>query len=122
MSAEHQLVLGRRLTIHLGAADRCVEAGHQRHTPLGTELLLRAHRAHLHGATVLRGIEGFGHSTHIHRAGVWTMVDRTPLVIVVIDTADRVDAFVRANGDLLSQCLTTVSEVRIVGRPVGTAP
>jgi PII-like signaling protein len=113
------LVPARRLTIHLTLADHFHEQGHTRHTPLGTELLLRAHRAGMAGATTVHGVEGFGHSHKIHRQPVWGLVDRAPIIVMIIDTSDRIDAFIAANRELFRECLATVSELKMVPRPAG---
>jgi PII-like signaling protein len=114
-----RLVPARRLTIHLTLADHFHEHGHTRHTPLGTELLLRAHRAGMSGATTVHGVAGFGHSHKIHRQPVWGLVDRAPIIVMIVDTAERIDAFIAANQELFRECLATVSDLRMVPRPGG---
>lgn len=74
----------RRLTIFIGESD------HHGHTPLATEIVQRAHAAGLAGATVLRGVEGFGASNHVHTTRILSLSDDLPMVVVIIDTpADR---------------------------------
>jgi len=114
-----RLVPARRLTIHLTLADHFHEHGHTRHTPLGTELLLRAHRAGMAGATTVHGVAGFGHSHKIHRQPVWGLVDRAPIIVMIVDTAERIDAFIAANRELFRECLATVSDLKMVPRPGG---
>lgn len=113
------LVPARRLTIHLTLADHFHEHGHTRHTPLGTELLLRAHRAGMAGATTVHGVEGFGHSHKIHRQPVWGLVDRAPILVMIVDTAERIDAFIAVNRELFGECLATVRDLLMVPRPGG---
>lgn len=108
------LVRARRLTVHLGFADHFdVHRRHQR-TPLGTELIFRAHKAGLRGATTLHGVEGFGHSDKIHHTPTWGLVDRAPSIVIIIDTADRIDAFIQANEELFGQCLATISDLQVL--------
>lgn len=113
------LVPGRRLTIHLTLADHFHENGHARHTPLGTELVHRAHKAGMAGATTIHGIEGFGHSHKIHHQPVWGLVDHAPILVMIVDTAERIDAFIAANRELFRECLATVSNLRMLPRPEG---
>ena len=62
------------------------------------ELLLKAARADgLAGATVLRGIVGFGHRGELIRHSRWTLVDHVPVVVEIVDAADRITHFVRAS-------------------------
>lgn len=112
-----QFVTARRLTIHLSLADHFHERGRTQRTPLATELLLRAHRAGMAGATTIHGVEGFGHSQKIHHRPVWSLVDRGPIIVVIVDRPDRVDAFIAANRELFGECLATVSDVRVIPRP-----
>ena len=113
------LVRARRLTIHLSLADHFHERGRTRHTPLGNELVLRAHHAGMAGATTIHGVEGFGHSHKIHRQPVWGLIDRGPIIVMIVDTADRIDAFIAANRELFRECLATVSDLKMVPRPDG---
>ncbi|HEY3873463.1 MAG TPA: DUF190 domain-containing protein, partial [Actinocrinis sp.] len=64
-----------RLTIFVGESDRF------HHRPLYAEIVNRAHQAGLAGATVLRGIEGYGASTHIHTTRILSLTEDLPLVI-----------------------------------------
>lgn len=113
------LITAKRLTIHLTWADHFHEQGHTNHTPLGTELLLRAHRAGMAGATTVHGAEGFGLSNKIHRQPVWGLIDRAPIIVMIVDSADRIDGFVAANQELFRECLATVSDLKMIPRPHG---
>ncbi len=112
------LVSARRLTVHLGMSDH-VHDGRAGHTPLGAELLHRAHRAGLAGATTIHGTQGFGHSRTVHREPVWGLVDHGPAVLMFVDTAERIERFITANRELFGQCLATVSDLTMVPRPDG---
>lgn len=109
-----RMVAARRLTIHLTLADHFHEGGRTRHTPLGTELLFRAHRAGLAGATIVHGVEGFGHSHKIHNQPTWGLVDRAPILVMIVDTAEAIDTFISANRALFAECLATVNDLRLV--------
>jgi uncharacterized protein len=69
-----------RLTVLVGESDRW----HRR--PLYTEIVHRAHQAGLAGATVLRGVEGFGSTSLIHTARLLSLSDDLPVVIIIVDT------------------------------------
>ena len=84
---------GERLTIFVGETDQ------HRHRPLYTEIVERAHEAGLAGATVLRGIEGYGASSHIHTTAILRLSEDLPVVIVIVDTSDRIDAFLARLAD-----------------------
>lgn len=53
----------------------------------------RAHRAGFAGASVLRGIEGFGTSNHIHTTRLLSLSEDLPVLVIIVDTDQRVRAF-----------------------------
>ena len=105
-----------RLSIYLGNADT------HRHKALSGEILHRAHRAGLAGATTLQGIEGFGHSSTIHGTPRWRLVDRTPVTVHLIDSPARIRAFLPQLDDLANDCLIVCDEVHVLGQPQPRSP
>jgi hypothetical protein len=71
------------------------------------------------GASILHGAEGYGYSGKIHHAPVWSLVDRAPIIVLIVDTADRIEAFIAANYELFAECVATVSDLRLLARPGG---
>jgi uncharacterized protein len=98
----------RRLTIFIGESD------HFGHTPLATEIVQRAHAAGMAGATVLRGVEGFGASNHIHTTRILSLSDDLPMVVIIIDNHDRIDAFLPQLDELITEGLVIVDDVEVV--------
>jgi hypothetical protein len=99
-----------RLSIYLGNADI------YRQRTLSGEILHRAHRAGLAGGTTLQGIEGFGHSTTIHTTPRWSVRDRTPITVYLIDTPEKMRAFLPQLADLAGKCLIVRDEVEVLDR------
>jgi uncharacterized protein len=98
-----------RLTIYLGESDTW------HHRPLYTELVHRAHAAGLAGASVFRGIEGFGSSsTVVHTSRLLSLSDDLPVAVVVVDTAERIEAFLPQVDELVDEGLVTLEEVTVV--------
>lgn len=97
-----------RLSVYLGNADI------HRHRSVSGEILSRADRAGMGGACTLQGIEGFGHSAKIHDRPVWRLVDRTPVTVHIIDTEQRIRAFVSQLDDLADSCLMVFDRVDVV--------
>jgi uncharacterized protein len=99
---------GERLTIFVGETDQ------HDHRPLYTEIVERAHAAGLAGATVLRGVEGFGASSHIHTTRILRLSEDLPVVIVIVDTTERIDGFLPLLDDLIAEGLVVREEVDVV--------
>ena len=89
----------RRLTVYLGESDTW------HHKPLYSELVHRAHAAGLAGASVLRGIEGFGSSSRIHTSRLLSLSEDLPVVVVVVDEPERIDAFLPQVEELVTEGL-----------------
>ena len=104
----------RRLTIFIGESDR------HGHTPLATEIVQRAHKAGLAGASVFRGVEGYGASNHIHTTRILSLSDDLPMMVVIIDTDARIQSFLPELDELVTGGLVTIEDVEVlkyVGRP-----
>ena len=104
----------KRLTIFIGESD------HHGHTPLATEIVQRAHQAGLAGASVFRGIEGYGASNHIHTTRILSLSDDLPIAVVIVDTDERIRRFVSDLDDLIDEGLVIIDDVEVikyVGRP-----
>jgi PII-like signaling protein len=98
----------RRLSIFIGESDR------HGHTPLATEIVQRAHAAGLAGASVFRGVEGYGASNHIHTTRILSLSDDLPMLIVIVDRPEAIDAFVTGLDELITEGLVLVDDVDVV--------
>lgn len=85
------------------------------HKPLVHELIARAHRFGLAGASAFRGVEGFGASQTVHTSRILDLSDKLPMMVLIIDTLDRVEAFLPQLGDLSIGGVITIDDVTIVG-------
>lgn len=98
----------KRLTIFVGESDQ------HGHTPLATEIVHRAHRAGLAGASVFRGIEGYGASKHVHTTRLLSLSDDLPIAVVIVDTPEHIDAFLPQLDELITEGLVIVEDVEVV--------
>ena len=98
----------KRLTVFVGESDR-----HQ-HKPLYAEIVHRAHQAGLAGASVLRGIEGFGASHHVHTTRLLSLSENLPVVIVLVDDAGRIEQFLPELDELITEGLVVIDDVDVV--------
>jgi PII-like signaling protein len=101
-----------RLTVLVGESDTW------EHRPLYHEIVHRAHAAGLAGASVFRGMEGYGASHHIHTTRILSLSEDLPLAIVIVDAPDRIRAFLPQLDELVTNGLAFVDEVEVV-RHVG---
>ena len=73
----------------------------------------------LAGATVFRGIEGFGASSRIHTARILSLSEDLPIAVIIVDTPDRIRGFLPALDELVTEGLVLIDEcevIRYVGR------
>lgn len=94
-----------RLTVFVGDGDR------HRHTPLYVEIVHRAHRAGLAGASVFHGIEGFGRSGRVHTSRLVSVGEDLPVCVVIVDTDERIRRFLPQLDGIITDGLVTVEPV-----------
>ncbi|MEU1404935.1 DUF190 domain-containing protein [Streptomyces sp. NPDC005728] len=97
-----------RLTVFIGEDDTW------HHRPLYSEIVHRAHAAGVAGASVFRGIEGFGASSHVHTSRLLPLSEDLPVAIVVVDTEERVRAFLPQLDELVVEGLVTLEECEVI--------
>jgi uncharacterized protein len=82
--------------------------------PLFTEIVHRAHQAGLAGASVFRGIEGYGKSHHIHTSRILSLAEQLPCSIVIVDTDAKIRAFLPQLDELVTEGLVILDQVEVV--------
>lgn len=97
-----------RLSIFIGESDTW------HHKPLYAEIVHRAHQAGLAGATVVRGIEGYGATSHIHTTHLFRLSEDLPLLIVIVDAEDRIRDFLPQLDELDISGLMILDEVDVI--------
>ncbi|OBK84834.1 hypothetical protein A5649_03435 [Mycolicibacter heraklionensis] len=104
-----------RLTVFLGESDTW------HHKPVYSEIVHRARRVGLAGASVFRGIEGYGASSAIHTTRLLSMSEDLPVSVIIVDAAERIRAFLPELDELVTEGLILLDEVEVI-RHVGRAP
>ena len=98
----------QRLTIIVGESDT-VE-----HRPMYTEIVHRAHAAGLAGASVFRGVEGYGAGSRVHTTRILSLAEDLPVSVVIVDTAERIQAFLPTLEEIVVDGLVLVEDVQVV--------
>jgi PII-like signaling protein len=97
-----------RLTVFVGEDDRW------HHRPLYTEIVHRAHAGGLAGASVFRGIEGYGASSRIHTTRLLSLSEDLPVSIVIVDAEEKIRAFLPQLDELVTQGLVIIDPVEVI--------
>jgi PII-like signaling protein len=97
-----------RLTVFVGESDQW------HHRPLASEIVRRARAAGLAGATVFRGVEGFGASSVVHTTRLLSLSEDLPVAVVIVDEEDRVRAFLPELDELVGEGLVVLDEVEVI--------
>ncbi len=105
MQIPHEAVL---LRIFLGESDRW------EHKPLYEAIVLKARELHLAGATVLRGPMGFGKSSRLHTAKILRLSLDLPLVIEIVDSEEKIQAFLPVLDKMMGGGLVTLEKVKVI--------
>jgi uncharacterized protein len=99
---------GKLLRIFIGESDRW---GHQ---PLYEAIVLKARELGLAGATVLRGPMGFGASSRLHTAKILRLSEDLPVIIEIVDSEEKIRAFLSGIEAMIQDGLVTLETVEIV--------
>jgi len=105
MQIPHEAVL---LRIFIGESDRW------EHKPLYEAIVLKARELHLAGATVLRGPMGFGKSSRLHTAKILRLSMDLPLVIEIVDSEEKINAFLPVLDPMIGGGLVTLEKVKVI--------
>ncbi|MBX6323288.1 MAG: DUF190 domain-containing protein [Rhodospirillaceae bacterium] len=84
------------------------------HRPFYEAVVLKAREMHLAGATVLRGPMGFGHSSRLHTAKILRLSEDLPVVIEIVDSEDRINAFLPVLNEMMDRGLVTLERVQVL--------
>ncbi|HVA77004.1 MAG TPA: DUF190 domain-containing protein [Candidatus Binataceae bacterium] len=83
-------------------------------SPLYEAIVLKARELHLAGATVLRGPLGFGQTSHLHTTKLLRLSDDLPIVIEIVDTQEKIDAFLPILDAMMGSGMVTVENVQVL--------
>jgi PII-like signaling protein len=107
---------GQLLRIFIGESDRWGGL------PLYEAIVQEARKRGLAGATVFKGFEGFGAHSRIHTTRILRLSEDLPIVVEIVDTADKIEAFLPALDEMVEEGLATVEKATVIFYRSGKAP
>jgi uncharacterized protein len=99
---------GLLVRIFVGESDRWEGA------PLYEAIVERAREKGLAGATVIKGIEGFGAHNFIHTTRILRLAEDLPIVIEIVDRRERIEAFLPELDAMIPEGLVTLEPVQVI--------
>jgi PII-like signaling protein len=107
----------KRLRIYISSTDKL------KHTPLYEVIIFAARRYGIAGATVLKGIMGFGASSEIYSNKLWEISEKLPLIVEIIDEPHKIDSFFESIKPYFEKIgkghIITIDETRILLHKTG---
>lgn len=98
---------GHLLRIFIGESDKFESKS------LYEWIVQKARENGIAGATVLRGIEGFGAHSRIHTSKILRLSEDLPIIIEIVDTLEKIDNFIPLIDDAIDEGMATIEKVEI---------
>lgn len=99
---------GYLLRIFIGESDK-----HGLHT-LYEAIVLKAREMGLAGATVIRGVMGFGKNSIIHTAKILRLSEDLPMIVEIADSLENIERFLPTLDEMIKDGLVTLEKVRVI--------
>ena len=106
----------QRVRVYIGESD------HWHGKPLFAAIVERCRQEGLAGATVLRGIEGYGAHSRIHTARLLRLSEDLPVVVDIIDRAERIERFLPILDEMVTEGLITLENIHVLKYVHGPPP
>ncbi|CCO24505.1 DUF190 domain-containing protein [Maridesulfovibrio hydrothermalis] len=97
-----------RLKIYTGEENRI------KHRPLFEVIVEEARKQGLAGASVYRGVMGYGVNSQVRTTSILRLSEDLPLIIEIVDTSDKIETFVNFLNEHMTEGLVTTDEVNII--------
>jgi PII-like signaling protein len=99
---------GYLLRIFVGESDK------HGHIPLYEAIVLKAREAGLAGATVLRGVMGFGRHSVMHTAKILRLSEDLPIIVEIVDSLENIESFLPMLDTMVREGLVTLEQVKVI--------
>lgn len=98
---------GHLMRIFVGESDKF------EHMPLYEWIVRKARENGLAGATVIRGLQGFGPTSRVYTSKILRLSEDLPIVIEIVDTIEKIDHFWPVIQDVIPEGLVTIEKVQV---------
>jgi len=98
---------GQLLRIFIGESDR------HEGRPLYEWIVRQARAHHMAGATVVRGLEGFGAHSRMHTAKILRLSQDLPIIIEIVDTPEKIHSFLPIIDEAIDEGIATLEDIHI---------
>jgi len=99
---------GQLLRIFIGESDRW------KGRPLYEAIILKAREVGIAGATMLRGMMGYGAASRIHTAKILRLSEDLPIVVEIVDSKEKITALLPTIEEMVQEGLVTLENVRVL--------
>jgi uncharacterized protein len=99
---------GYLLRVFVGESDK------HGHIPLYEAIVFKARETGLAGATVLRGVMGFGRHSVMHTAKILRLSEDLPMIVEIVDSLEKIEAFLPILDTMVPEGLVTLEQVRVI--------
>jgi hypothetical protein len=99
---------GELLRIFIGETDK------YKGKPLYEAIVMKARELNLAGATVFRGIMGYGATSRIHSIKVLRLSEDLPVIVEIVDTEDKINKLLPFLDEIVKEGLITMEKVRVI--------
>lgn len=99
---------GQLLRIFIGESDKW------QGKPLYEAIILKAREMGIAGATMLRGMMGYGAASRIHTAKILRLSEDLPIVVEIVDSAEKIDAILPIIEEMVQEGLVTLENIRVI--------
>ena len=99
---------GYLLRVFVGESDR------HGHHALYEAIVLKAREQHLAGATVTRGLMGFGKHSVLHTAKILRLSEDLPIVVEIVDSPERIESFLPLLEEMIGDGLVTLETIKLI--------
>jgi PII-like signaling protein len=106
--------------MHISGPGKCLrifigEAKKWRHIPLYQAIVEKARGEGLAGATVLRGVMGFGASSRLHAAHILRLSEDLPMIVEIVDKSERIEKFLPLLDEMVADGgLITIEDIEVI--------